>query len=349
MSNITIQDVAKAAGVSASSVSNLLNGRPERMKAETRQRIERAIETLGYKPSGIARHLKTGQSPMVGLLVPSVANPYYGELAVAIEFAAYEAGIQVVLCNTLRDARREVEFASELMAYGVRGLITASALSDPHGLSSLVEQGASVVAFDVSRDQLAVPGIDVVTMDNEQAVAKAVRELAALGHRRIAYATAPLGTRNREARAAGYLKAIDALNFDYRQQLVASSARSIASFGDTDLATLGREIAMKIQECDPRPTAVVAMNDMLAIGILVGLREAGIRVPEQISVVGIDDINLSTLVTPTLSTMRQPFQTMADTAIGFLKERLNGLGGAPRSAVFEPEFIRRGSISQPAN
>jgi DNA-binding LacI/PurR family transcriptional regulator len=347
MSDATIQDVARVAGVSTASVSNLLNGRPERMRSQTRERIEAAISSLRYTPSGIARHLKTGHAPMLGLLVPTVANPYYGELAVAIEHAAHARGFHVLLCNTLREMKREREFAGELTAYGVKGLITASALSDPEELHTLVKTGVSIVAFDVLQRNINIHGIDVVTLDNAAATAIAVKTLFDLGHRNIAYATAPLGTRNREARSRGYRDALLQLGVSYERTVVGAPPRQDAIFGDTDLAGLGRRLASDIAALEPRPTAVVAMNDMLAVGLMTGLRALGLRIPHDISVVGIDDINLASLVTPMLTTVRQPFARIAETAVEHLLLRLKEPDRPGTETVFQPELVVRDSTSAP--
>ena len=129
-----IRDVATLAGTSVSTVSNLLNGRPDRMRPETVQRIEAAISQLGYRPSWTARHLKTGFVPMLGLLVPSVANPSHGAMARAVEVAAEERGLQVVLGNSLRDPERERRYGSEFLDLGIRGMIVGSSPLDPRSL-----------------------------------------------------------------------------------------------------------------------------------------------------------------------------------------------------------------------
>lgn len=340
---VNIQDVARAAGVSPASISNYLNGRQDRMRADTRARIQQVIEALGYKPNAAARQLKTGHSPMVGLLVPTVANPFFGELAVAVERAAQEADLHVILCNTLRDPAREQQFAEELAAYGVRGLITASTLSDSGRMAGLTQRGIVRVSFDARPDGDG----DAVTLDNAAASAMAVAHLAGLGHRRIAYATGPTGTFNRALRYDGFRAETERLGLTEAMVLVEETPHSESLFGDTDLPELGRRLARRVAAAHPRPTAVVAVNDMTALGILAELRVLGLRVPEDMSVVGIDDIGLATLLHPALSTIRQPLARMAETAIGRLAIRLGGDAGPSTKTVFAPELVVRASSGPP--
>ena len=155
MDRIRIRDVAMLARTSVSTVSNLLNGRHERMSNETVRRVEDAIEQLGYRPSLAARQLKTGFTPMIGLLVPSVANPSHGAVARAVEVAAEEAGYQLVLGNCLRDPNKETRYASGFLDLGIRGvMIRSSPLSLDH-FSPLREKGLSLVALDLKSDSTA--------------------------------------------------------------------------------------------------------------------------------------------------------------------------------------------------
>ena len=147
-----IRDVATLAGTSVSTVSNLLNGRPDRMRPETVQRIEAAISQLGYRPSWTARHLKTGFVPMLGLLVPSVANPSHGAMARAVEVAAEERGLQVVLGNSLRDPERERRYGSEFLDLGIRGMIVGSSPLTLDHFADLMDRGLTLVAFDSDCD-----------------------------------------------------------------------------------------------------------------------------------------------------------------------------------------------------
>lgn len=345
MPDVTIQDVARAAGVSAASVSNLLNGRVDRMRADTRLRIETVIAELGYRPNPIARQLKTGHAPTLGLLVPTLTNPFFGELAAAIEGFALARGYHVLLCNTLRDAGRESEFAEQLLGLGVRGLITASAFGDPQMIPTLIERGLSIVQFDVRLADVPPSGVDTVSIDNAAAARLATMHLAELEHELIAYATAPATMPNRAARLRGYGEALCQCGLGEGIILPIENASEEWEVGDAALGEIGRLAGRQLAALNPRPTAIVAVNDMVAIGVLSGLGEAGLDVPVDVSVVGLDDIHLAAVASPPLTTMRQPLRDMAELAVSLLLERLSDRRRPSSEHLFAAELIERASTT----
>ena len=169
MSEAKIQDVARLAGVSPSSISNYLNGRLEQMRPETRLRIRQAIEQLGYRPNHAARQLKTGVAPMVGLLVPSLANQFFGALASAVETAAARHHCHVMTFSTFRSPERERSVMADLLAYGVQGVITGSALNDTEHLVA-VSARCPVVAFDIRGSDQSLERIHSVSIDNAEPI-----------------------------------------------------------------------------------------------------------------------------------------------------------------------------------
>lgn len=350
MKETTIQDVARAARVSPSSISNYLNGRHDQMRPDSRERIREVIDRLGYKPNSAARQLKTGHSPMLGLLVPTIANQFFGELAAEIEMAAQKYGFRTLLCNTLREKKREREFAAELASYGIRGLILGSAIRDREGVFSLIQRGVSVVAFDVMSADLGIDGLDVVTIDNSHATRMAVQYLADLGHERIAYVSAPLGTIGRDARLLGFEQGLASRNpMDKGLVVVENAPKSRPAYGDTDLVQLGRQAAARLCAEKHHHTAIIAMNDLIATGIALGLREAGVSIPDEISLIGIDDVAIASMTMPPLTTVRQPFPEMAEAAVVALCARINDQKLPTSETVFTPELIIRGSTAQVRN
>ncbi len=248
--NATITDVAKLAEVSVSTVSNLLNGRDERMRPSTRQRIVEAIDQLDYTPNQAARQLKTGQSSILGLIVPSVANPFYGLFAREVEKAALARGYQVLLGNSDRDPERERNYAEELWGYGVRGIIFGSSLVAFTHLHDLIQRGMHVVAFEGPSQNEEQVAIDSIGVDNVQAARLATKHLLALGHRRIGFLSGPIRTVSRLDRLAGYRSALveagiaydasiglagDRINFLRR-----CGCRGVGSAGGTRPAQSGR-------------------------------------------------------------------------------------------------------------
>jgi DNA-binding LacI/PurR family transcriptional regulator len=344
-----IRDVARLAGTSVSTVSNLLNGRAHRMRPETMARIEEAIEGLGYRPSWAARQLKTGFVPVLGLLVPSVANPFHGALARAVEEAAQARGFQVLLGNSLRDPVRERRYAEEFLRFGIRGIIAGSSPLDLEHFADLVGRGLHIVAFDrrVGDGSRPEPAIDSVSVDNDEAGFLATRHLIELGHRRIGYIDGATVTASRRDRLAGYRRALAAAGLPDDPALVAGEPAS-QGYDDTNAAEHGRAGALALLRLPDPPTALVALNDMHAIGACAAVRERGGRIPGDVSVVGIDDIVIGQFVDPPLTTVRQPLDQLAAAAVEQLIGRIHGAGGdPPRHAVLAAELVVRGSSAAP--
>lgn len=344
MSEPKIQDVARLAGVSTSSISNFLNNRMGQMRPDTQLKIEQAIKQLGYRPNNAARQLKTGVAAMVGLLVPSLANQFFGSLACAVEAAAARYHCHVMTFSTFRDPGRERALMGDLLSYGVQGIITGSALSDTGHLAAMTER-CPVVAFDIKRSDERYDRITTISVDNAAATAMAVEHLAALGHRAIALVTPPPYTLNRQERVSGFQHAVAQAGIFGELVIADGTAAPSDPHGDTQLFELGRSAAASLLAAPGKPTAAIAINDMMAIGIGIGLKQLGQRIPEDFSLIGIDDIFFSAAHDPPLTTLRQPIQAMADAAV----QRILAPSAAPDGEVFAPELIVRASTAAPKN
>jgi DNA-binding LacI/PurR family transcriptional regulator len=343
-----IRDVAALAGTSVSTVSNLLNGRPDRMRPETVRRIEEAIEQLGYRPSWAARQLKTGFAPVIGLLVPSVANPFHGALARAVEVAAQARGFQVVLGNSLRDPSRERRYAEDFFGFGVRGVIAGSSPFDLGHFAELMGRGLAVVAFDlVTTGEGGAPAMDSVSIDNRRAGLLATQHLIELGHRRIGYVSGATPTMSRRDRLEGYRQALADAGLAADPKLIAAGDAAVG-YDDTHAAEHGRAAAASLLRLARPPTALVALNDMHAVGACAAVRDAGGTVPDDVSVVGIDDIPLAGLIHPALTTVQQPIEKLGAAAVELVLKRLGGDRATPaRHIVFEPHLVIRASSAKP--
>jgi DNA-binding LacI/PurR family transcriptional regulator len=343
-----ISDVATLAGTSVSTVSNLLNGRPDRMSQETVRRIEEAIGTLGYRPHWAARQLKTGIVPIFGLLVPSVANPSHGAMARAVELAAEARGLQVVLGNTLRDPERERRYASDLLDLGIRGLIVASSPFDLHHFDDLVERGLRIVALDLATTLNGIEiAVDSVSVDNRAAGYLATRHLIDLGHTRIGYISGATPTVSRQERQGGYLDALAEAELAADPALIAATPAAFG-FDDTNAADHGRSAATELLGRSERPTGIVAFNDMHALGACAAVRDLGLSVPGDISVVGIDDILLGSLFQPALTTVHQPTDSLGEAAVDLLARRLrDDADTAPSHIILQPHLVQRSSAGPP--
>lgn len=342
MERVTISDVAREAGVSPSTVSNLLNGRLGRMQPETRDRVEQAISRLGYRPNSAARQLRTGETQVIGLVVPSVANPFWGTFARHVEGAALAEGHRVLLCNSERDPERERGYIEELWDDGVRGIVLCSSLPSLDHLLPLIDRGLALVAFDRTAQAGDPPSLINVSVDNVVGAHLAAGHLLQLGHRQLAFVSGSLGSVNRGERYRGFRAALDNAGIDAADAIVWSETTS-PGFGDLDASHLGRAAARDLMAAGRPPTAIVAMNDMCALGVCAGVRDAGYQVGTEVSVVGFDDIPLAELAFPPLTTVRQPLAAMAQAAFTQLRARIQGDTSPGRSLLMSPELVVRAS------
>ncbi|GAA3634944.1 LacI family DNA-binding transcriptional regulator [Microbacterium awajiense] len=344
---VTIQDVAAAAGVSPSSVSNLLNNRVDKMVPATRQRIERAIAELGYRPNRAARQLRSGRTQTLGLVVPSVGNPFWGAFAREVEVAALKLGGNVLLCNSERDPGRERRYVEELWEDGIRGIILCTSLPSLDHVADVIEDGLRLVTFDRPAQANDPRSVVSISIDNQVGGHLATTHLIDLGHERIAFVSGSLRSVNRSARYRGYCDAIEAAGLSVSEMPVWTGSET-GEFGDVEAAGFGRAAAASLfsGEQEP-PTGVVAVNDMTALGFCRGLRDAGLTVGTDVSVIGFDDIILADLYDPPLSTVRQPIAEMAQLAVVEASASPGNAAEPGRSVLLRPQLIARRSTAAP--
>jgi DNA-binding LacI/PurR family transcriptional regulator len=306
----TIKDVAHHAGVSVSTVSNVLNGRTGRMRKETLARVEHAISQLKFHPNPVALRLKTGQAPLLGLLVPSLANPMFGAIAREIEtFAQEQFGHRVLIGSTYRDKEKEATFFEDLLAHGVRQVIVISSLADERHFDTMIERGMTVVSYDRRATKGRISKVVHVTPDNFEAARLATEHLIEHGHRRLAFATVAGMTMSRSAKIQGFQSA--AKHGGLHKTAAVLNGGLLDEYGDSVMSEVGRALALRLAADPKRPTGIVAVNDLMALGLMAGLREAGLRVPQDVSIVGIDGLFLAALSNPGLSTVLLPVKDMA--------------------------------------
>lgn len=342
----TIQDVAQHAQVSVSTVSNVLNGRVDRMRPETLARVRGSIEALQFRPSKLAQQLKTGQTPLLGLLVPSLTNPMYGHIAREVETAAQQGhGFRLLIGSTYRDREKESAFFEDLLAHGVRRVIVISSLADERHFESAVERGMVVISYDRG----ATPGrrsrVGHVMPDNFEAARMATAHLIAKGHRQLAFATVAGLTMSRSAKIDGFHAAAEAAGLSQQQAQVIDGG-ALNEYSDAVIAEVGRAMAARVARTKRRPTGIVALNDLMAFGVMSGLRDMGVRVPQDVSIVGIDGLYLSGLSNPGLSTVELPVHEMAQAMVEQAMARSEE--EAARERVFPPrQLVERESVAAP--
>lgn len=340
----TIQDVAKHAGVSVSTVSNVLNARADRMRPETLARVEAAIKALDFRPSKLAQQLKTGQTPLLGLLVPSMANPMYGFIAREVEVAAQRRAYRLLIGSTYRDRDKEAAFFEDLLAHGVRRVIVISSLADERHFESATERGMSVVSYDRRALAGQRSAVNHVTPDNHEAARMATAHLIAKGHRRLAFVTVAGVTMSRSEKIRGFFDAAEAAGLRGSAEVLDGGA--LDEYGDSVIAEVGRSTGLGLSRMGQRPTGLVALNDLMALGLMAGLRDGGLSVPHDVSVVGIDGLFLSGLSHPMLTTVQLPVREMAEAMV---ERALNPRpDGDERESIFRPQvLIERESVAAP--
>lgn len=348
MSRVTIQQVAREAEVSPSTVSNYLNGRLDRMVPATRDRIQKTIARLGYRPNRAARQLRTGRTQTIGLIVPSVGNPFWGAFAHELEVAALAVGCSVLLCNSERVPEREREYVQELWDNGVRGIVLCTSLPSLDHLADLVDQGLQLVTFDRPAQPNDPDSVVSISINNVVGGHIAASHLIELGHRKLSFVAGSLGSVNRAGRYRGFVSALEVAGLDINDMPAWNSGENVP-FGDVYAAEVGRRAAHSLFSGDIEPpTGVVAINDMTALGFCRGLRDLGLTVGKDVSVIGFDDIVLADLYDPPLTTVRQPLARMAKLAIAEAVSHDSTDPAEPgRSVLLQPQLVVRASTSPP--
>lgn len=340
----TIQDVARKAGVSTSTVSNVLNGRGNRMAAETLRRVQSAITDLKYRPNTTARHLKTGHTPLIGLLVPSMANPMYGFIAREIETLAQERyNFRIMIGNTYRDREKETRFFDDLLSHGVRGVIIISSLIDEQHVESAADRGLVMVSYDRRATPNIRSIIDHVTVDSFESARIATQHLIDQGHQRLAFVTPAGRTMSRNEKIAGFRAAAKSAGLEKTAQVVEGTP--VDEFGDSMMSEVGRAQAALLAGQADRATGVIGVNDLMAFGLMAGFRDAGLAVPDDVSVIGIDNVFLSTLMHPAMTSVRLPIPEMAQVMVERVMSRLADPTIPTQEFIFQPTLVPRGSVA----
>ncbi len=332
----TIKDVAALAGVSFTTVSHVLNDtRP--VSADARRRVLAAVEEIGYLPSAVARSLRKSETKIIGVLVPNVNNPFFAELVVGVEDGCRLSGYSVFLCNSDNDPKRQQQYMRTLLEKRIDGLLLSSA-GDAEALARIFKL-ATVPAVTVDR---AVPGAraDRVSVNNQDGALKAVRHLLDLGHRQIACVSGPAEFEVSMERVEGWRRALQERGLAVDESLLIESDFSSAG---------GYEAARRLLRERPEVTAVFASNDMMALGALRAAAELGLRLPQQLSVVGFDDIELSAYVYPALSTVGCSIKELGREAARVLIDRIENPGAPLKDVQLTPRLVVRESSAAPGS
>ena len=329
---LSIAEVARHASVSIATVSRVLNGQSQ-VGEEYRERVLRAVSELDYRPNRVARSLRTQRSAMIGVVVADIENAYFSSAIRSIENVAFEKGYRVLVCNTDESVKKQEAYLQALEEERVIGAIISPVDPDGPGVTSLLDQGIPVVALDRA---VSDPRADAVLPDNLTGTRIATQTLLDSGHRDIAILVGPLSTQTAAERLAGYELAMRGARLQPR--IIEGGFRS-------DVA---HEAVTRLLDQSALPSALVVSNNLMMLGALKAAREAGLRVPSDLALVGIGDPEWAALVDPPLTTMAVPVGRMALDAMELLLQRVTRSRDAARRIVHPMELRMRASHKSPA-
>jgi LacI family transcriptional regulator len=328
---VTIEDVAKHSGVSIRTVSRVINKRPD-VAAATRQRIEIAIAELGYRPNTLARSMITGRTMTIGVVLPDIANPFFGHAVRGCEDILNASGYSILLCNTDEDVDKEQEYLSLLIDRRVDGLIIWGSRSACDTLEATVDANLPVVTVDCHEFCGHVVNIDV---ENEKGAAFATQHLIELGHRRIGFLAGPANRLTAKRRLQGYKNAIQEAGYEL---LIAPL------IGETVPSVLqGYQAAKELIAHPNPPTAIFAYNDLMATGAYLIARQVGRKIPDNLAIVGFDDVLMAGMIDPPLTTVRIPQYKLGSLTGEMVLNLLNNTITAQQRIEYPVELVVRGS------
>jgi LacI family transcriptional regulator len=326
---LSMRDVAQRAGVSPATVSRVLNGTTT-VRDEKRDQVLTAINELGYRRNRVASNLRRQQAQMIGVVISDIENPHFTQMVRAVEDAAYLRGYRVLLCNTDEDPAKQRDYLGVLIAERVAGAIVSPTEADAPEISELLDHGTCVVSFDRA---VADRRADAVLSANMEAAVLGAEHLLERGHTRIGFVAGPVLISTGAERLAGFKQAIAARGLeplvaegDFRFEGGARATRELVGQG---------------------ASALLVANNLMSMGVLHALREAGLRVGKDIALVSFDDPPWAELTDPPLTALAQPVRAMADASVDLLFARLEGRRKRSKRLIFEFELHHRGSCCPP--
>ena len=332
---MNIKKVAERAKVSTATVSRLLN-KTSYISPETAKKVWTAIEELGYYPNINARGLASGRSHLLGLIVSDIVNPFYPELVKSFEECAVEKGFELIMANTNYDPARTAMRVRQLIERRVDGVAVMTSEMDQALIDELSTRGIPIVFLDTGELQ---ENISNIRIDYEQGISEAANHLLDLGHRRIGFISGPPDLKSSKIRRSAFLRFLRQHGIIEKKELVTTGNHKISG---------GRAAMTQLLELSERPTAVLASNDLTAIGALQAVRNHGLHVPEDISLIGFDDIALAASTDPPLTTVNVSRVRVAEAAFNSLFELIDGEPEIGREVLVETKLVIRESTAPPA-
>ncbi len=329
MAMVTIEDVAREAGVSVGTVSNVLNNMSS-VKKVNREKVEMAIKKLNYHVNAVARMLRTNSSGYIGLIIPNVENPFFGEYARSVEKTLSNAGYSVFLCNTERDPKKEMEYINNLLEKGILGIIIGRSTLSLKELNEINKICPIALSAQEYSEEIEFPYVNI---NPEPGLKAAVNRIIGYGHRRIALIDGLL---------------TEVLSDIFRSELKANGITIPAEYhrkGDFEWES-GYMECIDLMRLDSPPTAIMCANDFMALGAMRAIRERGLDIPGDVSVVGFDNTFLSKMVYPTLTTINNPAGLIGEILARMIVDKIEGKlpEQSPKELVINSEFIERDSL-----
>jgi len=332
-SQVTMREIAERADVSIGTVSHVINGTAV-VRPKLKLRVLEAVRNLGFQPSALAQGMRRNRIRMLGIIVPDITNPFFPGVVRGAEDVAFKESYRVVLCNTDNKPAKEALYVAELRSFRASGLlIIPAAGSDLISELSPEPSGIQKVVC-IDRCPAGWTGDAVVAL-NENGAYQATRYLIHSGHRNLAVITGPSLLANSVERLNGFRRALAEAKIAISPEFIQEAAFDSRS---------GYEAGTRLLRMLPRPTAILACNDMMALGVLHALHERGLRCPEDVSLVGFDNLEFCEYTNPALTSVYQPGYQMGAAAAHLLIERINGLPDPPKRVVLETELKVRNSV-----
>lgn len=331
----TMKQVAEKARVSTTTVSHVINN-TRVVSEDARERVLAVINELRYIPSAVARSLKNDKTHTLGMMIPNNSNPYFAEIIQGIEDESFKLGYNIILCNSYDDPKKQAAYTRVLMEKRIDGLILVSSGSDEELNQLLNDEGIPKVLVDRE-----VPGLiaDFIEADHEQGGYLATKYLIDLGHRNIACVAGPQNLLLSSDRVHGYRRALQEAGIPLRDDFLTYS----------DFTSEGGFNAMQqLLALPQRPSAIFLSNDLMAIGGLCAAQQAGVRIPEQLSIMGYDDIALASFSTPRLTTIAQPKYEIGVLTAQVMVARIRNAELPWRREMLQTKLVIRQSTAPPA-
>jgi LacI family transcriptional regulator len=331
---LTIKDIARLAEVSTATVSMILNNKDGNISTATREKVLKIVKENNYIPNTMARSLVTRQTKTIGLVIPDIANPFFPELARGAEDKASEAGYNIIYCNTDDDVEKEEKYINMLSEKMVDGIVFTHSAKRVEGVSPIDRGNIPVILIDRDLESSNVKG--KVLVDNVEGAYKGVKHLIDRGYRQIAFISGALTSNTAKDRLAGYKKALEEGGIEYNPSYVKAGQYK---------TEWGLKATQQLLEEGISFDAVFCGNDLIAISVMKALKSRGYRIPEDIGIVGFDDIYMASIVEPGLTTVKQPNYEMGYKAVELLIGVLEKAEGKvkQKKVILNTELIIRSS------